>query len=83
MNMPGARPKQVGRSCIMQVGVGAFVLNEHEEVLVVQEAHGPLRGKVSSACMSRYGHLSAALPVQVGSLGTLEGHFECNQSWST
>ena len=27
-----------------QVGVGAFVLNEHREVLVVQEKHGPLRG---------------------------------------
>lgn len=26
-----------------QVGVGAFVLNEHSEVLVVQEKHGPLR----------------------------------------
>lgn len=24
------------------------MLNEHEQVLVVQEAHGPLRGKVSS-----------------------------------
>ncbi|KAK9820304.1 hypothetical protein WJX72_008756 [[Myrmecia] bisecta] len=28
-----------------QVGVGAFVLNERREVLVVQELNGPLRGK--------------------------------------
>lgn len=28
-----------------QVGVGAFVLNERQEVLVVQEKLGPLRGK--------------------------------------
>lgn len=28
-----------------QVGVGAFVLNQQREVLVVQEKHGPLRGK--------------------------------------
>ncbi|KAK9786174.1 hypothetical protein WJX73_000075 [Symbiochloris irregularis] len=28
-----------------QVGIGAFCMNEHREVLVVQEAHGPLRGK--------------------------------------
>ncbi|KAI7844105.1 hypothetical protein COHA_002245 [Chlorella ohadii] len=28
-----------------QVGVGAFVLNERREVLVVQERNGPLRGK--------------------------------------
>lgn len=28
-----------------QVGVGAFVLNESNEVLVVQEALGPLKGK--------------------------------------
>ena len=26
--------------------MGAFVLNERQEVLCVQEAHGPLRGKV-------------------------------------
>jgi hypothetical protein len=29
-----------------QVGVGAFVLNEKNEVLVVQEGTGPLKGKV-------------------------------------
>ncbi len=28
-----------------QVGVGAFVLNERREVLVVQEKSGPLKGK--------------------------------------
>lgn len=28
-----------------QVGVGAFVINERNEVLVVQEANGPLKGK--------------------------------------
>ncbi len=28
-----------------QVGVGAFVLNDRREVLVVQERSGPLRGK--------------------------------------
>jgi len=28
-----------------QVGVGAFVVNERDEVLVVQEALGPLKGK--------------------------------------
>ena len=34
----------MGRVCV-QVGVGCFVLNERQEVLVVQEANGPLRGK--------------------------------------
>lgn len=29
----------------MQVGVGCFVLNERQEVLVVQEGNGPLRGQ--------------------------------------
>jgi ADP-ribose pyrophosphatase YjhB (NUDIX family) len=28
-----------------QVGVGAFVVNEQQQVLVVQEANGPLRGE--------------------------------------
>ena len=31
-----------------QVGVGAFVVNERREVLVVQEKNGPLRGQVQS-----------------------------------
>lgn len=30
---------------MVQVGVGCFVVNEHNEVLVVQERSGPLRGK--------------------------------------
>ena len=34
----------------MQVGVGAFVLNERREVLVVQEKNGPLRGQVHTPC---------------------------------
>lgn len=29
----------------VQVGVGAFVLNERNQVLVVQEKNGPLKGK--------------------------------------
>lgn len=33
---------------LMQVGVGAFVVNERREVLVVQEKNGPLRGQVQS-----------------------------------
>ena len=28
-----------------QVGIGAFVMNERREVLMVQEKTGPLRGK--------------------------------------
>ena len=32
----------------LQVGIGAFVLNEAQEVLVVQERRGPLRGKVKA-----------------------------------
>ena len=28
-----------------QAGVGCFVLNEHQQVLMVQERSGPLRGK--------------------------------------
>ena len=29
----------------LQAGVGCFVLNEHQHVLMVQEGNGPLRGK--------------------------------------
>ena len=29
----------------VQAGVGCFVLNEHQQVLMVQERNGPLRGK--------------------------------------
>lgn len=29
----------------LQVGVGAFVVNEHQEMLVVQEKNGPLKGQ--------------------------------------
>ncbi|MEW5307318.1 MAG: hypothetical protein WDW36_009724 [Sanguina aurantia] len=32
-------------NCSHQVGVGAFVLNERNQVLVVQERNGPLKGK--------------------------------------
>lgn len=34
-----------------QVGVGAFVVNERNEVLVVQEAMGPLKGKQASGAL--------------------------------
>lgn len=34
-----------GDGVCLQVGVGAFVLNERREVLVVQEKMGPLRDK--------------------------------------
>lgn len=42
-----ARTRARARRCppAAQVGVGAFVLNERREVLVVQEKMGPLRGK--------------------------------------
>ena len=29
----------------LQAGVGCFVLNERQQVLMVQERNGPLRGK--------------------------------------
>ena len=38
----------------LQVGVGAFVLNERREVLVVQEKNGPLRGQAHALCMAFY-----------------------------
>ena len=39
-------PATVHEQTVLQVGIGAFVLNEAQEVLVVQERRGPLRGKV-------------------------------------
>jgi ADP-ribose pyrophosphatase YjhB (NUDIX family) len=30
---------------LLQVGVGAIVVNDRQEMLVVQEANGPLRGQ--------------------------------------
>lgn len=41
--MPVSASQPLG-ACIAQVGIGAFVLNERREVLVVQEKLGPLRG---------------------------------------
>ena len=32
---------------LLQVGIGAFVVNSKKEVLVVQERFGPLKGTVS------------------------------------
>ncbi|KAI8477424.1 MAG: NUDIX hydrolase domain-like protein [Monoraphidium minutum] len=40
-----AAPSTLPPNASHQVGVGAFVLNEAGEVLVVQEASGPLKGK--------------------------------------
>ena len=42
-----------------QVGIGAFVLNEENEVLVVQEKSGGLKGKVSRPSFSLPIHLDA------------------------
>ena len=37
--------QQPSYGCVTQVGIGAFVMNERREVLMVQERTGPLRGK--------------------------------------
>ena len=42
----GCDRASVLREAWPQVGIGAFVLNDAQEVLVVQERRGPLRGKV-------------------------------------
>ena len=34
---------------VLQVGIGAFVVNSKREVLVVQERFGPLKGSVRNA----------------------------------
>jgi len=41
---------------VLQVGVGAFVVNSKREVLVVQERFGPLKGSVrnSSSCQTHF-----------------------------
>lgn len=42
----------LGYQISTQVGVGAFVVNERREVLVVQEKNGPLHGQVQS-CLNQ------------------------------
>eukprot|EP00877_Chromochloris_zofingiensis_P004212 jgi/Chrzof1/13792/Cz08g12180.t1 len=39
------RPNTLPPNASHQVGVGAFVVNEHQEMLVVQEKNGPLKGQ--------------------------------------
>ncbi|GBF88517.1 nudix hydrolase [Raphidocelis subcapitata] len=43
--LPQGAPSTLPPNASHQVGVGAFVVNERREVLVVQEALGPLKGK--------------------------------------
>lgn len=43
--LPDDVPSTLPPNASHQVGVGAFVINENDEVLVVQEAMGPLKGK--------------------------------------
>lgn len=43
--LPRDVPSPLPPNASHQVGVGAFVVNEKREVLVVQERLGPLRGK--------------------------------------
>eukprot|EP01026_Neomeris_dumetosa_P080024 TRINITY_DN88043_c0_g1_i7.p1 TRINITY_DN88043_c0_g1~~TRINITY_DN88043_c0_g1_i7.p1 ORF type:complete len:350 (+),score=39.62 TRINITY_DN88043_c0_g1_i7:4-1053(+) len=42
--LPDSEPNRLPASSTHQVGIGAFVLNELHEVLVVQERSGPLKG---------------------------------------
>ena len=43
--LPEGEENKLPPNASHQVGVGAFVMNERREVLVVQERSGPLRGK--------------------------------------
>jgi hypothetical protein len=43
--LPTDRPNTLPPNASHQVGVGAIVVNEQQQVLVVQEANGPLRGQ--------------------------------------
>lgn len=47
----------------LQVGVGAFVLNERREVLVVQEKNGPLRGQARALLRGLLHRLAATCSV--------------------
>lgn len=42
--LPTDVPSPLPPNASHQVGVGAFVVNEKRQVLVVQEKYGPLRG---------------------------------------
>lgn len=48
----------------LQVGVGAFLTNDKQQVLLVQEASGVTKGKVSSS-------LQKSLPTQESAKGNL------------
>lgn len=43
--LPAQLPDTLPPNASHQVGVGAFVVNSRRELLVVQEASGPLRGQ--------------------------------------
>lgn len=43
--LPESAPNTLPPNASHQIGVGAIVVNERQEMLVVQEANGPLRGQ--------------------------------------
>ena len=46
--LPPHEENKLPENASHQVGIGAFVLNERREMLLVQEKSGPLKGKASA-----------------------------------
>ncbi len=47
---------------VLQVGVGAFVVNSKKEVLVVQERFGPLKGSVRNSSLWQTQTSTSSMP---------------------
>lgn len=54
---------------VLQVGIGAFVVNSKKEVLVVQERFGPLKGSVSNSSSWQAQTSTSSMPINTLSTG--------------
>lgn len=54
---------------VLQVGIGAFVVNSKKEVLVVQERFGPLKGSVRNSYSMQTQTFTSSMQMNTCSLG--------------
>eukprot|EP01025_Chloroclados_australasicus_P048243 TRINITY_DN5459_c0_g1_i1.p1 TRINITY_DN5459_c0_g1~~TRINITY_DN5459_c0_g1_i1.p1 ORF type:complete len:381 (-),score=34.15 TRINITY_DN5459_c0_g1_i1:605-1747(-) len=79
--LPEDEPDRLPLSSTHQVGIGAFVLNENNEVLVVQERSGPLKGtgiwKIPTGVANRHEDIHLAAIREVKEETGIDANFEC------
>eukprot|EP01023_Acetabularia_acetabulum_P050042 TRINITY_DN5379_c1_g1_i11.p1 TRINITY_DN5379_c1_g1~~TRINITY_DN5379_c1_g1_i11.p1 ORF type:complete len:280 (-),score=44.36 TRINITY_DN5379_c1_g1_i11:844-1683(-) len=79
--LPHTEPNRLPASSTHQVGIGAFVLNQNNEVLVVQERSGPLKGtgiwKMPTGVANRHEDIHLAAIREVKEETGVDAEFEC------